>query len=418
MSDAWKIVQGLKRQAQNDSFGKNHYVETGRPIEYKPRKLTPSELRDKEWRELDSDIVFTPFSPDEPDYDPNLEKYNVEQIKSFIKECKEQNKPLSMRIGELKIDISSSNPEQVTFTSDGRLSSGASISRNSYPYSITINGDKIFSQLELVDIERRATYRLSEKNSIPVKIRQQIDIINAQDTTEKFIVVPKQDEYDISENLSEYISQNNEFQIENGNELVRDVIDPTEKIRKLYYEYRDEALKQYISSENPNKYENLPTGFYETYYDCVDNNEFGQKKINENLHTYEDGVEIAKGIEEHCKYIYSLIMEATKGTHQQLKSNESEQSADNINENDVSKKEHPEEQVSDYNVDVENLNDEELDALIEKMENLQKEKQSKIERLQKIKRAQDLISLSKDQDKIIADLESQIEIEGVDLGEK
>ena len=53
-----------------------------------------------------------------------------------------------------------------------------------------------------------------------------------------------------------------------------------------------------------------------------------------------------------------------------------------------------------------------------KMESLQREKQSKIERLQKIKRAQDLISLSKDQDKIIADLESQIEIEGVDFGEK
>ena len=61
---------------------------------------------------------------------------------------------------------------------------------------------------------------------------------------------------------------------------------------------------------------------------------------------------------------------------------------------------------------------EELDVLIEKMENLQREKQSKIERLQKIKKAQDLIALSKDQDKIIADLESQIEIEGVDFGEK
>ena len=51
-------------------------------------------------------------------------------------------------------------------------------------------------------------------------------------------------------------------------------------------------------------------------------------------------------------------------------------------------------------------------------ENLKREKQSKIERLQKIKKAQDLIALSKDQDKIIADLESQIEIEGVDFGEK
>lgn len=49
------------------------------------------------------------------------------------------------------------------------------------------------------------------------------------------------------------------------------------------------------------------------------------------------------------------------------------------------------------------------------MENLQREKQSKIEILQKIKRAQYLISLSKYQDTIIADLESQIAIEGVNL---
>lgn len=49
------------------------------------------------------------------------------------------------------------------------------------------------------------------------------------------------------------------------------------------------------------------------------------------------------------------------------------------------------------------------------MENLQREKQSKIEILQKIKRTQYLISLSKYQDTIIADLESQIAIEGVHL---
>ena len=39
-------------------------------------------------------------------------------------------------------------------------------------------------------------------------------------------------------------------------------------------------------------------------------------------------------------------------------------------------------------------------------------------RLQKIKKAQDLISLSKDQDKIITELENQIGIEGVDFGEQ
>lgn len=47
MSDEWKIVQGLKRENQNNSFGRNRYIETGENIEYKPRKLTEKELREK-----------------------------------------------------------------------------------------------------------------------------------------------------------------------------------------------------------------------------------------------------------------------------------------------------------------------------------------------------------------------------------
>ncbi len=421
MSDEWKIVQGLKRQAQNDSFGKTHYIETGDGAEYKPRKLTQRELRDKEWRELDSDIVFTPFSSDEPDYDPNLEKYNIEQIKSFIKECQEQGKPLSMRIGELKIDISDINPEQVTFTSNGRLSSGELITRDSFPYSLTIRGNEIFSQVNLVDAEKHATYMPTGKRNIPVKINQQIDIINAEDITERFIIKPKQKGYDISEDISEYVSQNSEFQVEKHNELVREVSNPNEKIKRLYHTY--DETEEYADPKQKgfpiysNDMEGYPTGFYETYEDLVNYNfTYGTKSINESLSTYKDGIVIAKRIENHCKYIYSLIMEATKGTLEQSKTNKTKTSNQDIIPNNTA--ESQESLTTNYDIDIESLSEEELDALIEKMENLQREKQSKIERLQKIKRAQDLISLSKDQDKIIADLESQIQIEGVDLGEK
>lgn len=421
MSDEWKIVQGLKRENQNNSFGRNRYIETGKTIEYKPRKLTEKELRDKEWKELDSDIIFTPFSKESPDYDPNLENYNIKQIRSFIKECQEQGKPLSMRVGELKIDISDTNPKQVTFTSNGRLSSGELVTHNNFPYSLTIRGNEIFSQVNLIDDEKHATYMSIGKKYIPVKINQQIDIINAEDVTERFIIKPKQQEYDISEDMSEYVSQNSEFQVENHNELVREVSNHSEKIKRLYYTY--DETKEYASSKlkgfpiYPNDMEGFSTGFYETYGDLVNYNlKYGKKIINENLTTYEDAIVIAKRIEDHCKYIYSLIMEATKGTLEQSKSNESKTSNQDIIPNNTA--ESQESPTTNYDTDVESLSEEDLDALIEKMENLQREKQSKIERLQKIKKAQDLIALSKDQDKIITELENQIGIEGVDFGEQ
>lgn len=421
MSDEWKIVQGLKRENQNNSFGRNRYIETGETIEYKPRKLTEKELRDKKWKELDSDIIFTPFSEESPDYDPNLENYNIKQIKSFIKECQEQGKPLSMRVGELKIDISDTNPKQVTFTSNGRLSSGELVTRDNFPYSLTIRGNEIFSQVNLIDDEKYATYMPIGKEYIPVKINQQIDIINAEDITERFIIKPKRQEYDISEDMSEYVSQNSEFQVENHNELVREVSNHSEKIKRLYYTYNE--TKEYASSKQkgfpiyPNDMEGFSTGFYETYEDLVNYNlRHGKKIINENLSTYEDAIVIAKRIENHCKYIYSLIMEATKGTFEQSKSNETKTAKQDIIQNsEAESKEIP---ITNYDTDMESLSEEELDILIEKMEKQQREKQSKIERLQKIKRAQDLISLSKEQDTIIADLESQIEIEGVDFGEQ
>ena len=421
MSDEWKIVQGLKRENQNNSFGRNRYIETGKTIEYKPRKLTEKELRDKEWKELDSDIIFTPFSKESPNYDPNLENYNIKKIRSFIKECQEQGKPWSMRVGELKIDITDANPKQVTFTSNGRLSSGELVTHNNFPYSLTIRGNEIFSQVNLIDDEKYATYMPIGKEYIPVKINQQIDIINAEDVTERFIIKPKQKGYDISEDMSKYVSQNSEFQMENHNELVREVSNHSEKIKRLYYTY--DETKEYASSKlngfpiYPNDMEGFSTGFYETYGDLVNCNlKYGKKIINENLTTYEDAIVIAKRIEAHCKYIYSLIMEATKGILEQSKANESKITNQDTIQNDTT--ESQESPTTNYDTDVESLSEEELDALIEKMENLQREKQSKIERLQKIKKAQDLIALSKDQDKIIADLESQIEIEGVDFGEK
>lgn len=385
MSGEWKIVQGLIRENQNNSFGRNRYIETGETIKYKPRKLTEKELRDKKWKELESYIIFTPSLKESL---ANSENYNIKQIRSFIKECQEQGKPLSMRVGELKIDISDANPKQVTFTSNGRLSSGKLVTHNNFPYSLTIRGNEIFSQVNLTDGGRNATYMTIGKEYIPVTINQQIDIINAEDITERFIIKPKQKEYDISEDLSEYVLQNSEFQVENHNELVREVSNHSEKIKRLYYTY--DETREYASSKQkefpiyPNDMEGFSTGFYETYGDSIKYNWiYGKIIIDENLTTYEDAIVIAKRIENHCKYIYSLIMEATKGIFEQSKANESKiTNQDTIQDDRTKSQESP---TMNYDTDVESLSEKELDALIEKKKNLQREKQSRIEKSQKIK---------------------------------
>ena len=51
------------------------------------------------------------------------------------------------------------------------------------------------------------------------------------------------------------------------------------------------------------------------------------------------------------------------------------------------------------------------------MDAKQKEKEQRIERLKKIKRAKELIALSKQQDREISELESQIQEEGMDFNE-
>ncbi len=385
MGGEWKIVQGLIRENQNNSFGRNRYIETGETIKYKPRKLTEKELRDKKWKELESYIIFTPSLKESL---ANSENYNIKQIRSFIKECQEQGKPLSMRVGELKIDISDANPKQVTFTSNGRLSSGKLVTHNNFPYSLTIRGNEIFSQVNLTDGGRNATYMTIGKEYIPVTINQQIDIINAEDITERFIIKPKQKEYDISEDLSEYVLQNSEFQVENHNELVREVSNHSEKIKRLYYTY--DETREYASSKQkefpiyPNDMEGFSTGFYETYGDSIKYNWiYGKIIIDENLTTYEDAIVIAKRIENHCKYIYSLIMEATKGIFEQSKANESKiTNQDTIQDDRTKSQESP---TMNYDTDVESLSEKELDALIEKKKNLQREKQSRIEKSQKIK---------------------------------
>lgn len=405
MSDEWKIVQGLKRQVQNDSFSRNTYKETGEPRNYKPKEiseLTEKELRDKMWAKLDSDIIF----------DKSDEDRNIARIRSYLQEMQVNGKvPNKFKIGEISISIDTKNPKRITFSSVGNIGSDTIGLHQKYPYTLTIDEDDIYSEVDIIDYYFRcgltAVYEEEEgKPYVPIRVSQKVSIINGEEISESFDISSRKKGIDIQPVVEGIVRNNPEYKIGNGAEIYREDIDPEEKIRKFQSE------KELISVR-----ENLPTDLatiYETYDDYHKNYSF--HIMGKTFDSYGEGIPVAKEIEEHCKYIYSLFIEAEKGALEQSKPNESKTSNQDIIPHNTAASQ--ESSTTNYNTDIESLSEEELDILIEKMENLQREKQSKIERLQKIKRAQDLISLSKDQDKIIADLESQIEIEGVDFGEK
>ena len=406
MSDVWKIVQGLKRQSQNDSFGRNTYKETEEHRNYQPRRakriyeLTKEELRNKMLRE-----IYEGITDNKSDKDANIDR-----IRSYLQEVQVDGKvPNKFKIGNMSVSIDTKNPKRITFSSIGNIGNDTIGVLQKYPYTITIDEDDIYSEVDIIDNYFRcgltAVYKEEDKY-VPIRVSQKVSIINGEEISESFDISSRKKGISIQPVIEGIVRNNPEYKIGNGAEIYREDINPDEKIRKFQSE------KELISVRG-----NLPTDLatiYETYDDYHNNYSF--YPIVKEFDSYGDGIHVAKEIEEHCKYIYSLFIEAEKGVLKQTTSNKSKATNQDIIQNNTA--ESQESPTMNYDTDVESLSEEELDALIEKMENLQREKQSKIERLQKIKKAQDLIVLSKDQDKIIADLESQIEIEGVDFGEQ
>ena len=333
MGDGWKLVQGLIRKNQNNSFGGNDSIGTGNPKDYRPRKLTKKELRDKVWRELDSDIIFYPLIKDKesPYYEHNLESDNIKDIKDFIQECRKKDKPVVMQIGEITISVDEKKPEKITFSSLGKLGKLGSYERNPhqrYPYRITINGDDMYSEVDIIDssdYSLRATYK--EKGNpdinVPVRVIQRVTIIDSEEISESFYIHPRENGIESSHIISKLIAVNPEYQNGDENELYRENINPEETIRTLISSMSE--LKQHIPQDSLTLVgDNIPTGLYVTT-----NFEYDKNKYNPHyaknimpLNSYGEGIAIAKDIEKHCKYIYSLIMQAYKGEHEKTESSE------------------------------------------------------------------------------------------------
>ncbi|MBQ2835752.1 MAG: hypothetical protein IJE68_02830 [Clostridia bacterium] len=331
MGDGWKIAQELIRKNQNNSFGRNDYsIGTGDPRDYRPRKLTKKELRDKKWRKLDSDIIFYPLVKDKesPYYEHNLESDNIKDIKDFIQECRKKDKPVVMQIGEITISVDEKKPERITFSSSGKLGSFERKARQRYPYRITIKGEDMYSEVDIIDssdYSLEAVYKEKGHQDVhvPVKVSQRVTIIDGEEISESFYVRALEKGIESSHIISKLLEANPEYQEGNGNEIYRENINPEEQISTLVSS--ESELKQHLPPNSLNYLgDNIPTGLYETYGQYYYRNKYNPHYAKNvlPLNSYAEGIAIAKDIEKHCKYIYSLIMQAYKGEHEKTESSE------------------------------------------------------------------------------------------------
>ena len=134
MSDEWKIVQGLKRQAQNDSFDKRDAFVDLPPLE----RSKYAEERAEIWGNLSEKEIFSTENKD-------AEEINVRLIRDYIKE-QQKSKTINMNIGGLYITIDKNNPKKISFEKEK-----FSRMRGNYPYRVTINKDDIYSEVDLLD---------------------------------------------------------------------------------------------------------------------------------------------------------------------------------------------------------------------------------------------------------------------------
>ena len=165
MSDEWKIVQRLKRQAQNDSFDKRDAFVDLPPLE----RSKYAEERAEIWGNLSEKEIFSTENKD-------AEEINVRLIRDYIKE-QQKSKTINMNIGGLYITIDKNNPKKISFEKEK-----FSRMRGNYPYRVTINKDDIYSEVDLLD--RTSTAYTLQGDSL--KLHRQVTVIAGEEINEFF----------------------------------------------------------------------------------------------------------------------------------------------------------------------------------------------------------------------------------------
>ena len=245
---------------------------------------TQRELRNEKWRSSSSDVIFS----------ESQKRQNINDLKNFMEECNKRKEPVSMQIGNLSISIDEKNADNVYFSvigeRDGLSSSDVS---GKYPYYVIIKGDNISSNVKFIKELKYATYRNSEMEA-PLKLEREVSIINGKAIEEAYIVRSKV----ADEIIEEVLQENPQYIKGNSGEFFRTGIQPEEKINHLIHSEGDD----FESTD-------FQAGFYQSQDDYVRQNQCYDVKYAD-IEEYGEGIEKAKVIEEHCRYIYSLIMQA------------------------------------------------------------------------------------------------------------
>ena len=137
MSDEWKIVQGLKKQTQNNSFGNSERMISEEAIQRLEKQ--GNKLMAQHWsiQKRDFEKEFDEVeSIDESFFSQEFKSSYIETLKKRIIECKDNNEKITGKIGNINFSIDKENPQKIVFTGD------------SGNFNVTINGQDIFSEID------------------------------------------------------------------------------------------------------------------------------------------------------------------------------------------------------------------------------------------------------------------------------
>lgn len=309
MSDGWKYAYGQTNVNEGSTMQGSIFdpKNNGDSLGLQKKKMTAQEYRDWKWSCLDS---YDIFKKDEEDQ-------NIAEIKSRLKEMIKKGESNNIKIGEMTINIDTKHPDRITFSSIGKMSFYERGYGVKCPYAITICGDDMYSEVEVIN-DDLALGLAAECKGEPIRVSQIVTIINGGRVKDDGGI---SEEFKISRNffgrgryadkgndlhsiVEEIVENNPEYKSGGHLTIYRDYIDPTDEIRTF-------QSRKGTNSEIEGVYPTDLKTVYETKDDYSNNSRnFRAIDIGKEFDSYGDGIPVAKDIEDHCRYIYSLFVKA------------------------------------------------------------------------------------------------------------
>lgn len=348
---------------------------------------------DKRWTQRQLKLL-------DQNFDSNSEKERINHLKKYIQEHKGDENPITMKIGEMSVSVDSKDESKVSFCSVGNINSKTEDNPKQYQYNVTIKGKDIHSEVKIID-EKLHTNYFNKYNLGAIDISQTVTVINGEKINEIFSLSGE----DKDKIIQELIKNHPEFTQENNDKFYREVVNPSLPIKQL---------EEFFFASNPNDFAKIVIDDKFNYRKLSDS--YKERKSRQPIKTYGEGITIAKEIEEHCKYVYSLLMETDK-TITETDPQDSPKIKNEMKERQVKQR-----------LEKENITNVKLSKNgIDDYFNFLKTKQmtdrpnsysvDDIDRMHSVIKLQNLIALSKNQDREIADLEQQLSTRGIEIDE-